>query len=79
MSKVPFRRLAPAALALCALAVASAADAASQRTFVASYGSDASAACSLALPCRAFAAAIAQTFSVQARSLCATRANVSAI
>ena len=61
MSKVPFRRLAPAALALCALAVASAADAASQRTFVASYGSDASAACSLALPCRAFAAAIAQT------------------
>jgi hypothetical protein len=47
--------------ALCALAVASAADAASQRTFVASYGSDASATCSLAAPCRAFAAAIAQT------------------
>ena len=61
MNKLHVNRLALPALALCALAVASAADAASQRTFVASYGSDASAACSLALPCRAFAAAIAQT------------------
>jgi hypothetical protein len=61
MSKVPFRLLGRTALALCALAVMSAAGAASQRTFVASYGSDASATCSLAAPCRAFAAAIAQT------------------
>jgi len=33
----------------------------SQRTFVASYGSDASATCSLGAPCRSFNAAIAQT------------------
>jgi len=33
----------------------------SQRTFVASYGSDASANCNLAAPCRSFNAAIAQT------------------
>jgi hypothetical protein len=33
----------------------------SQRTFVASYGNDSSANCSLSLPCRSFNAAIAQT------------------
>ena len=38
-----------------------AATAASQRTFVASYGSDASPSCSLAAPCRSFNAAIGNT------------------
>lgn len=38
------------------------ASAAAQRTFVASYGNDANA-CSLTLPCRGFAAAVAQTIS----------------
>ena len=33
----------------------------SQRTFVASYGSDLNPNCNLALPCRSFNAAIAQT------------------
>ncbi len=51
--------LAPLSLAL-TLAVATDASAAAQRTFVASYGSDAGP-CTLALPCRSFGVAIAQT------------------
>ena len=43
------------------LASATVALAASQRTFVASTGSDASPTCSLTAPCRSFNAAIAQT------------------
>ena len=54
--------LTPLALTA-ALAVGLAPDAMAlaQRTFVASYGSDASPTCSLGAPCRAFTAALAQT------------------
>ena len=50
-------------LLVCALgaAIPISALAASQRTFVASYGSDASPTCALLAPCRSFNAAIAQT------------------
>jgi hypothetical protein len=47
--------------ALLIAGVASEASAASQRTFVASFGSDASPTCSIGSPCRGFAAAMAQT------------------
>jgi hypothetical protein len=53
-------RLARVALAACALLAATAASAAAQRTFVSRTGID-SNPCSITLPCRAFAAAIAQT------------------
>ena len=56
------RRTSALAIVPLALSVLAATDAAAtaQRTFVASYGNDANP-CSLTLPCRAFAAAIAQT------------------
>src|SRR5258708_16913984 len=46
--------------AIAAIVACSDASALAQRTFVASYGNDANA-CSLALPCRSFGAAITQT------------------
>jgi hypothetical protein len=49
------------ALLVLSLLAAGSAAALPQRTFVASYGSDASPTCSLAAPCRSFNAAIAQT------------------
>ena len=55
-------RIARIALAFLLSCVATAALAATQRTFVASNGSDANP-CSLAMPCRAFSFAIAQTLS----------------
>lgn len=59
---IPSLRHALALVAGCILALMSGLAAAqSQRTFVASYGDDASASCSLALPCRSFNAAIAKT------------------
>ena len=54
------KALCTAAVCVGSVLAAPAAFALAQRTFVASYGNDASA-CSLAFPCRGFAAAIAQT------------------
>ena len=50
-----------AILALATILLAGPSLAASQRTFVASYGSDLNPNCNLTLPCRSFNAAIAQT------------------
>jgi hypothetical protein len=54
-------RLMKFALSALLAGVAADASAVAQRTFVASFGSDSSPSCSLAAPCRGFAAAIAQT------------------
>ena len=56
---MPYRILASASIALLSILASTAATATAQRTFVASYGNDASP-CSLTMPCRGFAAAVAQ-------------------
>jgi len=64
MALIPNVRTSPLLVALLtcvACSVAGPAMGASQRTFVASYGSDGSPNCALLAPCRSFNAAIAQT------------------